>query len=316
MCLYTYRTAAAGRRRRIGGRLLPPEGVAVLLDEVVEPSVHLLRADRRVPRPRRRPLRRLLRGRGRRRRRGSSSRAGLLHDGVPRGVQVVVAVAVHGLGRQRRFPLKNRVLVRRRQAAPHVRDVGRGGSGVLVGLRGDAGLAAAGVRGELALQGLAVPGREVELLLDLDGGGGSHVGGRDGGRWRVLLRNRPGVLVLVRRLGLLEVLVVGELPDDEDDEVHGDEEVGRDEPEARDGPGAREHGAGHGHELRDCEAREGRGRGQRGGRERHLGREHRRRGHAAAAVPRRVGGRHGGGLDAALGWAAGRWWCVSASRRE
>jgi hypothetical protein len=113
--------------------------------------------------------------------RGSSRihRARLLHDGIPRGVQVVVVVAVHGLRRRQRvFPLQedSALLRRQRQATPHhVR--GRRG-GVLVGLGGDAG-ATAGVRGgggELSLQGLAVL-----LLLGPVRGGARTIGvGADG----------------------------------------------------------------------------------------------------------------------------------------
>jgi hypothetical protein len=108
--------------------------------------------------------------------RGSSRihRARLLHDGIPRGVQVVVVVAVHGLRRRQRvFPLQedSALLRRQRQATPHhVR--GRRG-GVLVGLGGDAG-ATAGVRGgggELSLQGLAVL-----LLLGPVRGGARTIG--------------------------------------------------------------------------------------------------------------------------------------------
>jgi hypothetical protein len=90
------------------------------------------------------------------------------------GVQVVVVVAVHGLRRRQRvFPLQEDRALLRCQATPHhVR--GRRG-GVLVGLGGDAGAAAAaGVRGgggELSLQGLAVL-----LLLGPVRGGARTIG--------------------------------------------------------------------------------------------------------------------------------------------
>jgi hypothetical protein len=83
--VYTHRMAGRwpGWSDRNRGRLLPAEGVAVLLDEVVEPLVHLLGADRRVPGPRQRALLMVRGGSGSWSWRGSSrSRARLLHDGV------------------------------------------------------------------------------------------------------------------------------------------------------------------------------------------------------------------------------------------